>query len=211
MTRTPTMPARSITPRRRAPRLASAALAVAGLAVILAGCGGGSTDDSAGNSAVASLSPTGSPTAAGSSDTGTTSDTKPSAQAYSSCMRAHGIKDFPDPTADGDIQLQAGPGSDLDMNNPTFKAADDACKSLMPNGGEPPAGLKQASLKYATCMREHGVKDFPDPHPDGTLQLQSEPGSDLDPSNPTFKAADQACQHYLPQGKGGSSLQSKAG
>jgi len=180
-------------------RLASAALIGVGLAIALAGCGGGS----GGGTKVASLgSSDASPTAGASSASGT----KPSALAYSQCMRSHGIKDFPDPDADGDIALEAGPGSDLDPQNQTFKSADAACKPLLPNRGKAPAGLKKASTKYSQCMRDHGVKDFPDPHADGTLQIQAGPNSDLSPDNPTFKAANEACQHYMPGGGGGMKL-----
>src|SRR6266571_2463733 len=58
-----------------------------------------------------------------------------SALAYSRCMRAHGISDFPDPKADGSLQIPASSGSDLDPNNPRFKAANDACKKYQPGGG----------------------------------------------------------------------------
>ena len=50
---------------------------------------------------------------------------------FSACMRAHGIKDFPDPS-NGGIQLQGGPGSDLDPNNPTFQQAQQACQKDLP-------------------------------------------------------------------------------
>lgn len=56
---------------------------------------------------------------------------KQSALAYSECMRAHGVKDFPDPNfSGGGISLKIGghPGSDLDPNNPTFKQAQTACR-----------------------------------------------------------------------------------
>ena len=56
--------------------------------------------------------------------------------AFSRCMRAHGITDFPDPSAQGGIALSGGPGSDLNPSSPQFKAADNACKSLLPNGGQ---------------------------------------------------------------------------
>jgi hypothetical protein len=132
-----------------------------------------------------------------------------SALAYSKCMRSHGIKDFPDPNSDGELTLDAQPGSDIDPNNPTYKAADAACKSLLPPQQKPPAGLKEANLKYAKCMRSHGVSDFPDPSADGTLQIQSKPGSDLDPNNPTYKAADAACKHFELGGGNGGKLSSR--
>jgi hypothetical protein len=62
------------------------------------------------------------------------------ALAFSACMRAHGIKDFPDP-ANGAIRLHSGPGSDLDSNNPTFQKAQQACQGLLPFKG-PPATAK---------------------------------------------------------------------
>jgi len=123
-------------------------------------------------------------------------------------MRARGIKDFPDPDSNGEIQIDAGPGSDLSADNPKYQAADSACKSLLPNHGAPPANLKAANLKYAKCMRAHGISDFPDPKPDGTLQIQAKPGGDLDPNNPRFKSANDACKQYLPNGGGDTSLNS---
>jgi len=54
-------------------------------------------------------------------------------------------------------------------------------------------------------MRAHGISDFPDPNSQGQLQIKAQPGSDLDPNNPLYKAANKACQHYMPGGgKGGS-------
>jgi hypothetical protein len=118
-------------------------------------------------------------------------------------MRSHGIKDFPDPDANGGIRLGAHPGSDIDPNNPTYRAADTACKSLLPPPQAPPKNLKAQNLKYAQCMRAHGISDFPDPQPDGTLQIQASPGGDLDPNNPRFKTADGACKKFQPAGGGG--------
>ncbi len=160
---------------RRLRRLAGGLIACVAL---VTGCSSGGAK----SPGVASVgSPSGTSSSSGS--------TKASALAYSQCMRAHGIKDFPDPDANGDVRLEAHPGSDLG-----------------PNKGVPPKNLKAENLKYAKCMRARGVSDFPDPKPDGTLQLQAEPGSDLDPNNPVFKKADDACKQYLPNGGKGGSL-----
>src|SRR5260221_4967448 len=56
---------------------------------------------------------------------------------YAKCMRSHGIADFPDPQPNpggqgGSFQSSGGPGSDLDHNDPRFQAADQACRSLLP-------------------------------------------------------------------------------
>lgn len=60
---------------------------------------------------------------------------KQAALAYSACMRAHGIKDFPDPDfSNGGVGIRIGgrAGTDLDPNNPTFKQAQIACRSDFP-------------------------------------------------------------------------------
>jgi hypothetical protein len=43
---------------------------------------------------------------------------------FSECMRAHGIRDFPDPTANG---LQMNMGGDLSPSNPAFRNASRTC------------------------------------------------------------------------------------
>jgi hypothetical protein len=50
--------------------------------------------------------------------------------AFAQCMRAHGIKDFPDPSK-GTLSIQFKAGSDLSPNNPQFLRAQAAC----PGGG----------------------------------------------------------------------------
>jgi hypothetical protein len=185
--------------RIRSRRAAALAVMLAAFAAVAAGCGGGSTTPG-----VASLNTT---TAAPSSS-GASSGAG-SQLAYSKCMRAHGVTNFPDPKSTGELVLEAHPGNGLDMNDPTFKSADQACKSLLPQVS--PAQLakqKDSALKYSKCMRDHGVKDFPDPNADGGLQIRVQPGSDLSPDSPVFKAADAACQHFMgdPHGGGGTNI-----
>jgi hypothetical protein len=46
-------------------------------------------------------------------------------------------------------------------------------------------------------MRDNGVPNFPDPDPNGGIQIDgNKPG--LDPNGTAFKAAQQACQKYQP-------------
>jgi hypothetical protein len=141
---------------------------------------------------------------------------KHSELAYSRCMRAHGIKAFPDPNAQGELALNEGPGTGIDPKSPQFKAADNACKSLLPPrktlSPAQQAAAKAQALKYSQCMRAHGISDFPDPDSQGNFQVQGNAGSDLDPHNPRFQAAGKACQHDLPGGgKGGSFNSSGSG
>jgi hypothetical protein len=118
---------------------------------------------------------------------------------FSACMRKHGVTNFPDPNGQGVITIRSGMG--IDPGSPAFGSARSACEKLLPNGGQPtPAQIaqrQQEMLAFSACMRSHGIKDFPDPS-SGGLQLHVSPGSDLDPNNPTFKKAQQACQGHLP-------------
>jgi hypothetical protein len=188
-------------PRRRGRRLTVAAMAVSAVAVLagveiaLASSGG------SGGPGVAHLGSSATPTTGGSSR-----GSGGSVLAFSRCMREHGIADFPDPDSNGGLALNRnGPGSYLAPDNPTFPAAEQACRHLLPNGGQPPPfdpAVRDKLLAYAKCMRHHSIADFPDPGADGRLQIQATPGGDLDPTNPQYKAADTACKHLLP-GRGG--------
>lgn len=131
--------------------------------------------------------------------------------AYSRCMRENGITAFPDPNADGELQVNAGPGTGIDPDDPQYKAADETCKPLLPNGGEqaPIAELdREKILEYAQCMRDEGITEFPDPNPDGGIALDVKPGSNLDPNSPLHQAADEACRHLMPGGGEGGSVNS---
>ena len=84
--------------------------------------------------------------------------------AYSRCMRAHGVPDFPDPNDHGYLVIHGSPGSDLDPNSPALQSAGKAC-------GPFPSDVTAAqereefsiSLIAARCMRANGVPNFPDP------------------------------------------------
>jgi hypothetical protein len=150
-----------------------------GLAVLAAGCGGSKAPDVAGS---------------GSS--------KAQALAYSRCMRSHGVSDFPDPTtpAGGGVafQINGGPGSDLNQSNPTFKAASQACRGLLPGGQQPataPSPNIAAELTWARCLRSHGVPSFPDPNNQGAFD-----SSKFDPTSPAFQSASNACKSLQPTG-----------
>jgi hypothetical protein len=53
------------------------------------------------------------------------------------------------------------------------------------------AQAQQAILSFARCMRSHGVSNFPD-----DLNFRNLPG--INPSSPSFRSAQSACQHLLP-------------
>jgi hypothetical protein len=92
---------------------------------------------------------------------------------FAECMRRNGVSQFPDPGASGKLTIDAvANGSSLDTSTPAFKQAVSACKDLEPagfTGGKRSSRQQQAGLKFAECIREHGVKDFPDPLPNSPL------------------------------------------
>jgi hypothetical protein len=60
------------------------------------------------------------------------------------------------------------------------------------------AGVSSA-IKYAACVRAHGVPNFPDPGSGGGLQIPN----DINPASPAFQTAQRACQSLMPGGPGG--------
>jgi hypothetical protein len=51
-------------------------------------------------------------------------------------------------------------------------------------------------------MRSHGIIDFPDPRSSNGrvgFSITASPGSDLDPNNPQYQAANNACENLVPR------------
>jgi hypothetical protein len=87
---------------------------------------------------------------------------------FSGCMRDNGVSEFPDPDASGGLTIDGVlNGSSLDPSTPVWKQAMGACKDLQPPGfmgdEEVTAEEQEARLEFAQCIRDNGVKDFPDP------------------------------------------------
>ncbi len=124
------------------------------IAVIGAGCGS-TTPNGTARAAAGSGSSAG--TAKGSS---TQATKREKAVKFAECVRAHGVPHFPDPDASGDFNFG------VDVSAAVFTNAVNACKAL-----EPPGSLsskrsttqQSAALRFAQCVRTHGVPDFPDP------------------------------------------------
>jgi len=133
------------------------AWAAAALAILAVSAGCGST---AGKHAASTAG------TAGSSVSGA-STTRAKAVKFAECMRANGVSAFPDPGASGALTIDAvANGSALNTNSGTFKRALSACKDLEPAGftGNQRSPQEQtAALAFAQCIRDHGVRDFPDP------------------------------------------------
>ncbi len=102
-----------------------------------------------------------------------TATTHQQAVRFAECMRDNGVRDFPDPEASGAFTIDAiANGSSLDTSSAVFERAISACKDLESAGftGQTRSPEQQkAALEFAQCIRDNGVKDFPDPGPDDPM------------------------------------------
>ena len=116
------------------------------------------------------------------------------------CVRDNGMPDLPDPQIDSNGQPHFPEGTP----EPPERARR-ACQPIadrLPGTRRetrPPANIS-VQLRFARCMREHGLTDFPDPEADGTCRFAGTgagrelygPRADKQPT-PLFSAAMQAC------------------
>jgi len=119
------------------------------------------------------------------------------------CARANGMPNLPDLKLDSNGQVSVPEGT------PEPPASvERACKSIwdrLPasatgDAARPPADIP-GLLRFASCMREHGVTDFPDPKADGTFPL-SGTAIDREGKSPRIRNAMQACRQLNPDPKG---------
>jgi hypothetical protein len=86
---------------------------------------------------------------------------------FAECMRANGVGGFPDPDASGALTIDAvANGSSVNTSSAAFKHAVSTCKGLEPlgfTGHQRSTQEQKAALEFAQCIRDNGVKDFPDP------------------------------------------------
>lgn len=175
-------------------RYAVAALAV-GAALTVGACSGEPV--SSGVATLPSVAATQRPGATTTPDTPTPSGAGSFAAlvAYAACMRSHGVPNFPDPMQrNGFIGFRI---QGMNMNAPTFVAADQTCKRLLragPASGGAHAGTNsQRAVEWAACIRAHGEPNFPDPtFADGQAQVDLT-GTGITADAPQFTAAMKAC------------------
>jgi hypothetical protein len=164
---------------RRTALRALALAGVVGLSLLAAACGGSTS------AKVAHI---------GTTSTTTASSSGP--QAFSACMRSHGLPNFPDPGSDGRIHAA------IDKGSQAYQAASRACHALDTGGGvvsrQTRAQLEQQLprlLAFAKCMRAHGVPKFADPEisPNG----HSIAFAVVDTHSPGYAPAAAACRGKL--------------
>ncbi len=197
------MPVEKAFPLRR---VLATGIIVAALAIGVSACGSSSS---------------GSSSTSGSAGSGGTSTTSSTARYQArlnlaKCFRAHGIN-VPDPNPSGGAggggggggggifrQLQQYPQSQI-------QSAEQACsqyvKQAFAFANASPAQIaqfRQQFVKYAECMRSHGV-NIPDPttNSGGGFGLRGVLGS-VNRNSPAFQSANTACQSLRPRfGRGG--------
>jgi hypothetical protein len=155
--------------RRAGLRWAGLATALAGTAVLVAGCGGGSSASAH-------------------------SKAYDKALAFVQCMQTHGMPTFPDPSSNGTIS-----DSGANVSSPEVLSAANACKTLLPAGAlqlteAQKQELLDNALKKAVCMRAHGISNYPDPSAQGNgIPRVSLKGTGIDSNSPFFLSAAKAC------------------
>jgi hypothetical protein len=186
--------------RRHHPLLLSSLPAIAALALLAAGCGGGGRSPgvaslASSTTAAASTTENG---AASATQNGATSSPESQLVAYSQCMRSKGVANFPDPQALGGGRFKLTIQRDA-ANNPRFQAARSACNHLLPAVG--PVGTAQQyqraqiadALSFARCMRRHGLTRFPDPNAKSGLTVEMVQAQGIDIHSPAALRIAQAC------------------
>lgn len=174
-------------------RAVSATATMTSVALLVAGCGGSS--------------PT---TTTNSASTGAPKDIASAAYHYAACMRNHGVSNFPDPhvsTSGGATKVAMVVPSSIG-SSPKWGAAQTACRGILPEPSKSDLAQqahdqlvhKQDLLAFARCLRDHGVRGFPDPNAQGGLTLQMVQAAGIDLTAPQVRTAALTC---VPASNGG--------
>jgi hypothetical protein len=144
------------------------------------------------------------------------------ALAFARCLHSHGFPNFPDPNRGGQITHEMLANAGIDPRQPAVLHAADACVSATHGlltkagvarfaaeqnapgasgfaGAPTQAQIKQGppdAVRFARCMRSHGVPYFPDPTSPRQYKIQIGAGQ----RSPAFQSAMTACQRLLPSG-----------
>lgn len=152
-------------------------LAVTACALLAAGCGGGG----GGSARVPSVASSSTTQRTSSSNSSPVAARGNRALAYSRCIRSNGVPTYPDPSSSGN--LPKGNAQAFGVSTSQYQAAQQACSHLLPTGGSAsltqclmtgdcPRTVVQPALEegrtFAQCMRNQGVRNWPDPTIDPT-------------------------------------------
>lgn len=170
-------------------RRAGVLAVAAGLALLTAACGAGTP--SAGSTSSAG---TGGASSAYVSDK----------LGFARCLRAHGVPNYPDPNAAG----QEPANTKQLIFTPQGQAAVGACSSWGDRIRNDVSAQNQVVrveyVRFAECMRSHGLPDFPGPvYAEGRVEFVLSASQDgFDPHSPQVLAKAHQCESVLPPGSG---------
>lgn len=138
------------------------------------------------------------------SSSGSAGSANPQLVAFSRCMRANGVPNFPDPSSSGKFPS----AQQLGVSSSRYQAASSACRHLLPVGanGQLSAAETQQLLtgmrRFSQCMRSHGVPDWPDPTTDSAGQpvfdITSHGITRSERHSPQVETTMTECRHLLP-------------
>lgn len=118
---------------------------------------------------------------------------------FAACVRSHGVPDVPDPQVDEAGQA-TWPGRDDAQIQQAAQVVAGACDAILqklppqaqPHSHDQIGAAELATLRrWAQCMRDHGLPDWPDPNADGTFTL---PQRIVAGGKPLFHPAQDACK-----------------
>jgi hypothetical protein len=160
---------------------------MAGLALLVAACSGSPS------SHVAQIGTT-------ATQTSTSGNSPASAHengglAFSSCMRSHGMSQFPDPDSSGAIPKVTM--QQLGVSSSQFQTAQSACAHLLQSTNSQVQQTLSGMLDFARCLRSHGVRNWPDPTTDDTGQAVFDLHGRIDPDTPRMDTKSGRCAHLL--------------
>jgi hypothetical protein len=120
---------------------------------------------------------------------------------FAECIRGHGVPHFPDPDAKGEYVFG------IDVSPAVWQRAVNACKALEPPGalsGKRSPKQQSAALRFANCVRDNGVKDFPDPaNGEPLIDTTRIPSSNRPGGMTILNAATHKCRSLLGLAAGG--------
>jgi hypothetical protein len=116
-------------------------------------------------------------------------------------MRSHGVLSFPDPNSSGAFPKVSS--QQLGVSSTVFQAAQNHCRYLLPNGGSGPSQtqvqqIMNGMLKFAQCMRSHGVSNWPDPVVDAGGNPEFYLDGRINQNSPQIKSKIHDCVHWIP-------------
>jgi len=115
------------------------------------------------------------------------------------CARAHGMPGLQDPRIDANGKAIFPNG--LNIPAQTRRACQQLVDRLVPNAqnAAPTPAQLAGLLRFARCMRSHGISDWPDPRPDGSFVPDARIANSL---KSVFRSQLMTCERFNPDPHG---------